>query len=509
MQAAAQAAQRAQKLWAAEAPARRAEVLARTAEILRRDNEALSVLETLDTGKPISETRVADAASGAECFAYYAARAAHAPGELLPLEGGFGWARRAPFGVCLGIGAWNYPIQIAAWKAAPALACGNALIFKPAEWSPLTALKLGEALMEAGAPSGLFQVLQGGAKTAGALIDDARIAKVSLTGSAATGRAVMAAAATAAGGPKPVSLELGGKSPLIVFADADLDAAAQAAADANFYSSGQVCSNGTRVFVEASVMEAFTERFRALAEGMTAGDPLDDATALGPLIAPAQGEKVMAFIERAKREGAKLVCGGERLEVSGFPGGFFVAATIFASVEDEMELAREEVFGPVASLLSFASEEEAVRRANATPYGLAAGVFSRDLARAWRVRWRVGGGGCVDQRLQHDACGAPLRRGQGLGLRARERHGGLGVLEPVALGASRPLGLQLLPPYPARCRSPQLAAPQVLMPAWARRGRGRGTGGRRAAGPSSRAGGRPARCGPPWRPAPRRRETER
>ena len=239
-----------------------------------------------------------------------------------------------------------------------------------------------------------------------------------------------------------------------------MDAAAQAAADANFYSSGQVCSNGTRVFVEASVMEAFTERFRALGEGMTAGDPLDDATALGPLISPAQGEKVMAFIERAKREGAKLVCGGERLEVEGFPGGFFVAATIFASVEDEMELAREEVFGPVASLLAFASEEEAVRRANATPYGLAAGVFSRDLARAWRVAGELEAGVAWINGYNTHAGRAPLRRGQGLGLRARERHGGLGVLEPVALRPSRPLA----PPTPplraaARRSSPHTAAP--------------------------------------------------
>ncbi|MBP7243647.1 aldehyde dehydrogenase family protein, partial [Amaricoccus sp.] len=240
--------------WRATAPALRGRVLRRAADIIRARNRELSELETLDTGKPISETLVADWASGADCLEFFGGIAMGLRGEHVDLGGDFVYTRREPLGVCLGIGAWNYPSQIACWKAAPALACGNAMIFKPSEMTPLGALRLAEILIEAGAPAGLFNVVQGGGAVGAMLATHPGIAKVSLTGSVPTGRRVYAAAAE---GLKPVTLELGGKSPLIVFADADVESAVGGAMLGNFYSAGQVCSNGTRVFVERGVKARF------------------------------------------------------------------------------------------------------------------------------------------------------------------------------------------------------------------------------------------------------------
>jgi betaine-aldehyde dehydrogenase len=292
---------------------------------------------------------------------------------------------REPFGVCLGIGAWNYPTQIACWKAAPALAAGNAMVFKPSEVTPLGALQVGLILAEAGAPPGLFQVVQGAGDVGAALLADARVAKVSLTGSVATGRRV---AVQAAERLVPVTLELGGKSPLIVFTDADLNAAVSGAILGNFYSSGQVCSNGTRVFVERPLVDRFLRRLVERMAGITAGDPLDEATNVGPLVSAAQAERVAGFIGRAEAEGARLVTGGRRMNRP----GFWVEPTVFADVTDGMEIARDEVFGPVMSVLSFDTEDEVVARANATPFGLAAGVFSRDVPRARRVLGQIAAG---------------------------------------------------------------------------------------------------------------------
>ena len=380
-------------VWSTTAPAARARVLRRAADLIRADARALAELETLDTGKPISETEAADWPSGADALEWFAALAATLSGEATDLGGAGGGAlvytRREPLGVCLGIGAWNYPSQIACWKAAPALACGNAMIFKPSEVTPLGALKLGAIFAEAGLPAGVFNVLQGGGDVGAALAAHPAIAKVSVTGSVPTGHKVYAAAAE---GLKAVTLELGGKSPLLVFDDADLDSAVGGAMLGNFYSAGQVCSNATRVFVQRAVHDAFLDRLLARTGRIVLGDPMDPAVTMGPLVSETQGRRVMDFIAKGKAEGARLLAGGSRVALQGFEGGFFVEPTVFAGVTDPMTIAREEIFGPVMSVLSFDTEDEAVARANATPYGLAAGVFTRDLARAHRVIARLDAG---------------------------------------------------------------------------------------------------------------------
>ncbi len=380
-------AREAQRGWAATPIAERGRILRRAARIIRERNRELSILETIDTGKPIRETLVADAASGADALDFFGSIAPGIRGEQIPLEGGdLAYTLRVPLGVCVGIGAWNYPTQIACWKAAPALVMGNAMVFKPSELTPLGALQLAAILHEAGLPPGVFNVVQGAGAVGAALVADPRVAKVSLTGSVATGRKVYARAAE---GIRHVTLELGGKSPLIVFADADLDRAVSGAILGNFYSSGQICSNGTRVFVEKPVREAFVERLvERLERGVVMGDPLDERTNFGPLISEVQMEKVLADIRRGTGEGARLVIGGHRAERP----GFFVEPTVFDQVSDTMHIAREEIFGPVLSVLEFEDEEEVVRRANASPYGLAGGVFTRDLARAHRMAERVEAG---------------------------------------------------------------------------------------------------------------------
>ncbi|RLQ89455.1 betaine-aldehyde dehydrogenase [Notoacmeibacter ruber] len=384
-----QSAERAQKAWAALAPVERGRVLRRVADILRERNRELSELETLDTGKPLQETLVADAASGAEALEYFAGLAATITGETVPLGNDFVYTLREPLGVCVGIGAWNYPTQIACWKAAPALACGNAMVFKPSEMTPLCALKLAEIFIEAGAPAGLFNVVQGYGDVGAALATDARTDKVSLTGSVPTGRKVYAGAAE---GIRHVTMELGGKSPMIVFDDADIENAVSASINGNFYSTGQICSNGTRVFVHRDIETAFIDRLIERTKNARIGDPRDEATQLGPLISSAQRDKVRDYIAKATDEGATLAYGGAVPE--GFDTGYYIEPTIFTGVNDEMTIAREEVFGPVMSILTFADEDEVIDRANDTPFGLAAGVFTRDLTRAHRVVRALEAGTC-------------------------------------------------------------------------------------------------------------------
>ncbi|WP_097176996.1 betaine-aldehyde dehydrogenase [Phaeovulum vinaykumarii] len=369
------AAREAQPEWAALRPVDRGRILAHAARIIRDRGEELARLETLDTGKPIQETREADWPSGADSLEYFAGLAPTVTGETIPLGADMAYTRREPLGVCVGIGAWNYPSQIACWKAAPALAMGNAMVFKPSELTPLGALRLAEIFLEAGMPPGVFNVVQGRGAVGAALVTDPRVDKVSLTGSVPTGRRVYTAAAE---GMRHVTMELGGKSPLIVFDDATLEDAVGAAMLGNFYSSGQICSNGTRVFVQRGLKDAFLARLAERAATIRAGDPLDPETQFGPLISAAQTDKVRAYIAGASAEGARLVFGG-------MGEGRFVPPTAFAEVTDTMTLAREEVFGPVMAVLDFDTEDEVIARANATQFGLAAGVFTRDLARAHRV----------------------------------------------------------------------------------------------------------------------------
>ena len=382
----------AQKKWAALTGTERGRILRRASDILRARNKELAELETRDTGKPIQETSVVDVISGADCFEYYAGVAPTLSGEHLDLgPQAFGYTRREPLGVVAGIGAWNYPLQIACWKTAPALACGNAMIFKPADLTPLTAIRLREVLNEAGVPEGVFQVVQGLADTGRLLTQHPGINKVSLTGAVSTGKAVMAAASPSL---KHVTLELGGKSPLIIFDDARLDNAVSGALLGNFYSAGEVCSNGTRVFVHRKIKEAFLERVVARTNAMRIGDPMDPRTQVGSLISQAHMEKVLAYIARGRAEGARVLTGGHRVTTADLANGFFVAPTVFDGCHDDMAIVREEIFGPVMAVLEFDDEEEVITRANATDYGLAAGVFTNDLTRAHRVIARLEAGTC-------------------------------------------------------------------------------------------------------------------
>ena len=386
------AAARAQPAWAALTGAERGRILRRAADLLRVRNDELARLETLDTGKPIQETRVVDVISGAECLEYFAGAAAGIVGEHVDLgPSAFGYTRREPLGVVAGIGAWNYPLQIACWKSAPALACGNAMLFKPAELTPLTAMKLAEIYQEAGLPDGVFNVVHGDAATGRLLTRHPAIRKVSLTGEVGTGRAVMADAAATL---KHVTLELGGKSPLIVFEDAALDNAVSGALLANFYSAGEVCSNGTRVFVHRAIRPAFLDKLLTRVRAMRFGDPLDPGTQIGALISPEHMEKVLGYVARGRAEGARLLIGGHRV-TDGVPaGGSFVAPAVFDACRDDMAIVREEIFGPVMTVLDFDDEDEVIARANATDYGLSAAVFTRDLARAHRVIARLQAGTC-------------------------------------------------------------------------------------------------------------------
>ena len=383
------AAKRAQGEWAAMSPTARGRILKRAADIMRTRNRELSELETLDTGKPIQETIVADPTSGADAFEFFGGVAAAAlNGDYIPLGGDFAFTKRVPLGVCVGIGAWNYPQQIACWKGAPALIAGNAMVFKPSENTPLGALKIAEILFEAGLPKGLYNVIQGDRSTGPLLVNHKDVAKVSLTGSVETGRKVAGAAASQL---KHVTMELGGKSPLIVFDDADLESAIGGAMLGNFYSTGQVCSNGTRVFVQKGIKDRFLSRLKERTEKIIIGDPMIEETQLGPMVSRAQLDKVFAYIDKGKAEGAKLLTGG------GIPNdvsaeGTYIQPTVFADVTDEMTIAREEIFGPVMCVLDFDHEDEVIERANGTEFGLSAGVFTSDLTRAHRVADRLEAG---------------------------------------------------------------------------------------------------------------------
>ncbi len=385
-------AREAQKKWGALSGAERGRVLQRAARLLRERNDELAELETRNTGKPIQETRAVDVVSGAECLEYYAGLAAGLAGEHLNLgPHAFGYTRREPLGVVAGIGAWNYPLQIACWKSAPALACGNAMIFKPAELTPLTAVKLAEVYAAAGLPEGVFQVVQGQAETGRLLTRHPDIRKISLTGEVGTGKAVMADAAATL---KQVTLELGGKSPLIVFGDAKLENAVAGALLGNFYSAGEVCSNATRVFVHKSLHAAFVERLRARTAAMRVGDPQDPATQVGALISEEHMHKVLGYIARGRQQGARVLTGGARVTIGDLASGYFVAPTVFDGCHDDMDIVRQEIFGPVMAVLQFEDEDEVIARANATEFGLAAGVFTNDLTRAHRVIAQLQAGTC-------------------------------------------------------------------------------------------------------------------
>uniref|UniRef100_A0A8C6LI38 Aldehyde dehydrogenase 9 family, member A1a, tandem duplicate 1 n=1 Tax=Nothobranchius furzeri TaxID=105023 RepID=A0A8C6LI38_NOTFU len=355
--------------------------------------EKIAKLEVINNGKSITEALV-DIDIAWQCIEYYAGLAGALAGQHVQLPGGaFAYTRREPLGVCVGIGAWNYPFQIAAWKSAPALACGNAMVFKPSPFTPVTAVILAEIYKEAGVPDGLFCVVQGGAETGTILCQHPKVAKVSFTGSVPTGKKVMEMSAK---GVKQVTLELGGKSPLIIFKDCDLENAVRGALMANFLTQGQVCCNGTRVFVQKDIMPQFLEEVVKRTKAILVGDPLLDSTRMGALINKPHLEKVLGFVSQAKLQGARVLCGGERFVPSDpkLVNGYFMSPCVLDNCRDDMTCVKEEIFGPVMSVLPFDTEEEVVQRANNTTFGLASGVFTRDISRAHRVAENLEAGTC-------------------------------------------------------------------------------------------------------------------
>ncbi|WP_340617544.1 betaine-aldehyde dehydrogenase [Xenorhabdus entomophaga] len=389
-----ESAHKGQKIWASMTPAERSRILHKAVNILRERNDELAELETLDTGKPFSETQQVDIVTGADVLEYYAGLIPALEGQQIPLrESSFVYTRREPLGVVAGIGAWNYPIQIALWKSAPALAAGNAMIFKPSEVTSLTALKLAEIYTEAGLPDGVFNVLTGAGHEVGHyLAIHPKIAKISFTGGIATGKKVMADASGTT--LKEVTMELGGKSPLIIFDDADLDRAADIAMMANFFSSGQVCTNGTRVFVSKTLLPQFEAKILERVGRIRIGSPLDPNTNFGPLVSFPHMESVLRYIESGKNSSARLLCGGNRLLEGDLAKGAFVAPTVFSDCTGDMLITQEEIFGPVMCILTYETEDEVIARANNTKYGLGAGLVTKDLSRAHRVIHQLEAGIC-------------------------------------------------------------------------------------------------------------------
>jgi acyl-CoA reductase-like NAD-dependent aldehyde dehydrogenase len=363
----------------------RGRVLSRVADLIEERGDQLTLLEVANSGKPIRDVRRGEIQEAASWFRFYANIGDHLRSTVIPSPGGYlNYTVREPFGVVGLIIPWNYPLIAAAMKLAPALGAGNAVVLKPAEQTPLSALVLGEICNEAGVPAGVLNIVNGAAATGRALVAHPAVSMISFTGSTEVGREILGRAADQV---KHVSVELGGKTPSIVFADADLETAAATILFSFCGNLGQRCTAGTRLVIEKSVQKPFLEILSELALALRIGDPLEDETQLGCLIDEHQFRRVQGFVDGGVAEGAELVIGGKRASVRGCEGGFFYEPTIFNNVDSRARLAQEEIFGPVLSTLSFESEDQAVELANATPYGLSAGVWTRDTSRA---QWLAG-----------------------------------------------------------------------------------------------------------------------
>lgn len=368
--------------WRRMNPHKRAELLWKLADALEANADELAALETADNGKTYFESRKVDLPSVVENFRYFAGLADKVEGKTIPVKGPFlNYTLREPVGVVGIITPWNFPLSLASWKVAPALATGNAVVLKPAEETPLTSLRLGELAAEVGFPEGVLNVVPGYGDIAGAaLVRHRGVDAIAFTGSVEVGRIVMREAAETL---KKVSLELGGKSPNIVFADAELDAAVRGAASGIFYGTGQVCAAGSRILVERAIHDEFVDALSRRAAKLTPGNPMDSSSRLGAIISEEQLARVLSYVEKGKEEGARLLTGGERVTVDG--KGNFMTAAVFADVTPEMTIAREEIFGPVAAVIPFDDMEDAIAKANRTIYGLAAGVWTRDTGKAHRM----------------------------------------------------------------------------------------------------------------------------
>ena len=374
------AARAALKVWNGMRAAERGRILMRFSELLREHQDEIVALESLDAGKPLAAVKRQDVPAAIDTLAYYAGWCDKINGQVVPVRpDALTYTVREPVGVVAAIVPWNFPLMIGMWKIAPALACGCTMVVKPAEITPLSALRIGELALEAGVPPGVLNIVTGKGRVVGdAIVAHPGIDKVTFTGSPSVGRGILQGAA---GNFKRVTLELGGKSANVIFADANIDNAVRAAASGIFFNTGQVCSAGSRILAHRDVYDEVVERLAARAKGLKVGDPSERETTMGPLVSAAQMKTVLDYVDIGRNEGASLVTGGARIGQK----GFFVEPTVFANVEHEMRISQEEIFGPVASDVRFNGEEDAVRIANGTAYSLAAGVWSADIGRVHRV----------------------------------------------------------------------------------------------------------------------------
>ena len=365
----------------------RGRLMNKLADLIEENFDELAELETLDNGKPVGESKNADLPLVIDCFRYYAGWADKIHGQTVPIRGNyFCYTKREPVGVAGQIIPWNFPMLMVAWKWGPALAAGCTVVLKPAEQTPLSALRLGELALEAGYPAGVINIVPGYGETAGAsLVAHPGVDKIAFTGEGKTAQIIMKGAADTI---KRITFELGGKSPNIVFADADLDAALNGAILGLYLNQGQCCCAGSRLFVQDKVYDSFVEKLASRANARKLGDPFDPSTEQGPQVDKAQFDKIMSYIEKGKSQGARCVAGGERFGTK----GFYVKPTIFADVKDSMAIATDEIFGPVLSVIKFSDIEEVITRANTTDYGLAAAVWTRDIGKAHAIANRVRAG---------------------------------------------------------------------------------------------------------------------
>jgi acyl-CoA reductase-like NAD-dependent aldehyde dehydrogenase len=378
--------------WSKMSARDRGRLLYKLSQLIEQHAGELATLETSDNGKPIKESTYIDLPGVVENFEYFAGWSTKIEGETIPVPGQmFNYTLREPVGVCGQIIPWNFPLLMAAWKLAPALACGNTVVLKPAEQTPVTALELAKLIQEAGFPEGVVNIIPGYGETAGAaLASHPGIDKIAFTGSTEIGRVIAKAAAE---NLTRVSLELGGKAPNVIFADADLDQAVNGAMMGIFFNQGQVCCAGSRVFIEEPVKDEFLARFKEKAERITVGDPMDKATLMGPQVSLEQLNKIRSYVGIARDEGATVFSGGQSVQLEGaFQNGYFFQPTIFSEVNNSMRVAQEEIFGPVSSVITFNNDDDLLRQANETMYGLSAGIWTRDITRAHRFAKAVKAG---------------------------------------------------------------------------------------------------------------------